>query len=357
MTLDYAGSPGVEYRTQATVVAATVLDASNKYTNEQKLEVPRPGMTHLYYRVPEGTSALRIDIDSTKRGVSLAVTRPDTRNVQGLGQGLVTKGTFAIQNPVAGVWEVRLQDVDDTRTFDWQQAKKTEAVPNTPITIRVTALDAGASTSTAIAANGAASTTMDVDLTNRMGSFPGVALSMPMGAVRRDAGQLAEAAQKMYELDVPPGTTALTARLRVTQGSAADLDIYLFDCSGKECVASKADGDATGDEVVMVQNPAAGKWKVVVDASRAATPATFAYEDVVFNPAFGHVAVTDQPKEREIGARWSAKGQAWIASIPSGREPFAAVQVQAQPKGATPFLIGLRELQAHVERATGNGSR
>ena len=153
------------------------------------------------------------------------------------------------------------------------------------------------------------------------------------------------------------GTTALTARLRVTQGSAADLDIYLFDCSGKECVASKADGDATGDEVVMVQNPAAGKWKVVVDASRAAGPATYAYEDVVFNPAFGHVAVTDQPKDRDIGASWSAKGQAWVASIPSGREPFAAVQVQAQPKGATPFLVGLRELQAHVDRAAGSGTR
>ena len=107
----------------------------------------------------------------------------------------------------------------------------------------------------------------------------------------------------------------------------------------------------------MAQNPAAGKWKVVVDASRAATPATFAYEDVIFNPAFGHVAVTDQPKDREIGARWSAKGQAWVASIPPGREPFAAVQVQAQPKGATPFLIGLRELQAHLDRATGNGTR
>jgi hypothetical protein len=247
--------------------------------------------------------------------------------------------------------------VDDTRTFDWQQAKKTEAVPNTAITIKVTALDAGASTPTVIATNGPASTTMDVDLTNRLGSFPGVALSMPMGAVRRDAGQLREAAQKVYELDVPAGTTVLTARLRLTQGRAADVDIYLFDCSGKECVASKADGDATGDEVVMVQNPAAGKWKVVVDASRAATPAMFAYEDVVFNPAFGHVAVTDQPKDREIGARWSAKGQAWVASIPSGREPFAAVQLQAQPKGATPFLVGLRELQAHVERATGNGSR
>ena len=109
--------------------------------------------------------------------------------------------------------------------------------------------------------------------------------------------------------------------------------------------------------MVMVQNPAAGKWKVVLDASRAAAPAAFAYEDVIFNPAFGHVAVTDQPKDRTIGASWSAKGQAWVASIPAGREPFAAVQIQAQPKGATPFLVGLRELQTRIDRATGNGTR
>ncbi|MBL8962190.1 MAG: S8 family serine peptidase [Gemmatimonadetes bacterium] len=359
MTLDYAGSPGVEYRTQATVVAATVLDASNQFVNEQKLEVPRPGMTHLYYRVPEGATTLRIDVDASKRPVSVAVTRPDTRNVTGLGSGGVTKQTVAIQDPVAGVWEVRLQDVDDTRTFDWQQAKKDEPVPNTAVTIKVSALaaQAASSTPTTAMAGGPSSTAMEVDLTNRMAAFPGVALSMPMGAVRRDAGQLGEFAQRVYDIDVPAGTTVLTARLRVTAGAAADLDLYLFDCSGKECVASRADGDATGDESVMVQHPAAGKWKVVIDASRAGPAVSYAYEDVVFNPAYGHVAVTDQPAERAMGATWSARGQAWVASMPSGREPFAAVQAQAQPKGAPAFLVGLRELQARVDRASGSGGR
>ena len=49
----------------------------------------------------------------------------------------------------------------------------------------------------------------------------------------------------LYDIDVPAGTTLLTARVRAS-GATADVDLYLFDCSGKECVASRADGDAQG---------------------------------------------------------------------------------------------------------------
>ncbi len=66
ITLDYAGSPGIEYRTQATVVAAQLLASDSGYTSKQKLEIPRPGMTHLYYRVPAGVSALRVDVQSSQ---------------------------------------------------------------------------------------------------------------------------------------------------------------------------------------------------------------------------------------------------------------------------------------------------
>ena len=43
LTLDHPGSPGVEYRTQATIVAAEQLTEANTYKLEQKLEVPRRG--------------------------------------------------------------------------------------------------------------------------------------------------------------------------------------------------------------------------------------------------------------------------------------------------------------------------
>lgn len=364
LTVDHAGTPGVEYRTQATIVAAEQLTVANKFTLERKVEVPRPGMTHLYYRVPEGASALRIDVDAPKRRVAVAIMRPDTRPVTGMGGpgGAMAsaKVTYAVQDPVPGVWEVRLQDVDDTRNFDWQQAKKAEPVPVTPVTVTVVAIDVGAASSTPVAGNGASfSTAMDVEFTNRLAAFPGVALSAPMGAVRRDNGQLRETEQRLYEIDVPPGTTMLAARVSQAGGVPADLDLYLFNCTEKECIAARADGDAAGDESVAVQNPAAGKWKAVVDASRASTTGVaYAYEDIILNPAFGHVAVTDQPKERATGSTWSAGANAWVAgTLPEGRAPYAAVVLQAQPKDQVPFLVGLRELVPRVDRASGSGSR
>jgi hypothetical protein len=328
---------------------------------EKKFDVPRPGMSHLYYRVPDGASALRIDLETTKRKVLVAITRPDTRNVTGLRQADTTgKKVYAILDPMPGVWEIRLQDVDDTRSFDWQQAKKPEAVPNTAVTLTVTALGAAVAANgiDALAGGGERNASTDVTLTNRMGAFPGAAMSVAMGSARRDRAQLRETQQRAYDIDVPAGSTALVARVRGVTPSA-DLDLYLFDCSGKECVASKADGDVLGDESVMVQNPAAGKWKVVVDAFKTdSLGAWFEYEDIVLNPAYGFVAVTDQPKDRDAGATWSTRANAWLTgSTPAGRSPYAGVLVQAQPKGLESFILGLFELRATLERASGSAMR
>ena len=360
LTLDHPSLPGFEYRTQATIVAAEPLVAASGFKSEKKFDVPRPGMSHLYYRVPEGASALRVDIETTKRRVAVAITRPDTRNVTGLRQADTTgKKTYAILDPMPGVWEVRLQDVDDTRFFDWQQAKKTEAVPNTPVTLTVTALGASVAIANggidALSGSGERNASTDVTVTNRMGAFPGAAMSVAMGSARRDRAQLRETQQRMYDVDVPAGSSALVARVRGV-AAAADLDLYLFDCSGKECVGSKADGDMLGDETVLVQNPAAGKWKVVVDAFRTdSLGAWFEYEDVVLNPAYGFVAVTDQPKDREAGATWSTRANAWLTgATPAGRTPYAGIVLQSQPKGLDPFILGLFELRGTLERASGS---
>jgi hypothetical protein len=124
-------------------------------------------------------------------------------------------------------------------------------------------------------------------------------------------------------------------------------------------VAARADGDAAGDESVTIQDPAAGKWKAVVDASRAGeSGAMYSYEDVILNPAFGHVAVTDQPQDRQPGASWSARANAWMAGdLPTGRVPYAAVMLEARPKGQAPFRVTLRELVGRIDRASGSGTR
>ena len=362
ITLDYAGSPGIEYRTQATVVAAQLLASDSGFKSQQKVEIPRPGMTHLYYRVPAGVSALRVDVQSGKRKPAVSVMRPDTRTASmvtagsvggsgggfGFGAPASSNATYWVSEPVAGTWEIRLQDVDDTRNFDWQQAKIDSAVPPTAVTVTVTAL--GASATGAPASEGG----FDVTLANAFGTLPGAsAIGMPMGAARRSSGTLAPRAQQVFDIDVPPGTSLLSTRVRPAEGSRGDLDLYLFNCTKKECVAARADGDASGDEMIRIESPAAGRWKAVVDHSGFPSgPIAFEYQDVLFNPAFGYVAVTDQPADHATGARWTSKGNAWQASIPVGRTAMAAVGVQLQPKGLEPFLLGVREVGAGSARAT-----
>ncbi|MEP7384470.1 MAG: S8 family serine peptidase, partial [Gemmatimonadota bacterium] len=216
VTLDYAGSPGIEYRTQATIVAAQLLASDSGYKAQEKIEIPRPGMMHLYYRVPSGVSALRVDVASSKRKPAVSIMRPDTRTVSAIGptggSGSGTSGsgasgstaTYWVSEPVAGTWEIRLQDVEDTRTFDWQQAKIDSAVPPTPVTVTVTAL--GASAAGTLAADGTGGG-FDLSLTNAYGVLPqAAAIGLPMGAARRARGDLSPRAQQVFDIDVPAGT-------------------------------------------------------------------------------------------------------------------------------------------------------
>ncbi|MEO7514148.1 MAG: S8 family serine peptidase [Gemmatimonadaceae bacterium] len=371
LTLDYAGAPGVEFRTAATVVAARAIP-TDSFMVKDSVSIPRPGMMHLYYRVPAGVSALKVEVNAPKRRPSVAIMRPDTRNISGIGgfgsPPPAAKQVYWITDPVPGTWEVRLQDVDDTRTFDWQQSKIDSAVPPSEATVTITALGADVSGSAIAGGGGSGGSGTEVSLSNSFGAFTGGAIGLAMGASQRERGQLAAREQRVFDIDVPSGSTLLTVRAKVaangatggtnggTNGSEADLDLYLFNCTEKECVAARADGDTQGEETIVIHNPAAGKWKAVLDHSGLPSASVaFDYQDVVFNPAFGYVAVTDQPTERKQGATWSTLLNTWQATLPAGRNAFVGVGVLVQPKGGEPHLLRVVEVGGASERATEGG--
>src|SRR5438132_13774605 len=106
-------------------------------------------------------------------------------------------------------------------------------------------------------------------ITNRMAAFNGSAVGYTMGSSRRERPTILDKQQQDYEIDVPAGSTSLTVRVSNPSDRAADLDVYVFNCTGKTCSNPQTDRVSPySDEIVTVQNPAAGKWKVVVDAAR-----------------------------------------------------------------------------------------
>jgi len=376
LTLDHPDVPGYAYRTTATVVAPEPLEAANGFTVRKSTKVPRPGMQSFFYQVPDGVSALKIDLGWTDRQVSLAVVRPDTRQNRG---DVVIPGsrgvTHVVSDPMPGMWEIRLGDIADTQTFDWEQAKKEEPVPPTPATLTVSALAVDVRRVGEPEAEDAPGGVVDFDLsfTNGMAEFTGGALSTPMASARRELLEMAEREQRVFEVEVLPGSTALVARVSNLSDPWADLDLYVFDCTGERCNGSKVDADPVGDEWVHVQDPAPGIWKIVVDAPTVPAGRTeLQYLDAIFNPAYGMVTVADLPQERAKSARWSARAHLWTAPAvhEPGRQPLAAVRVEGTgrsagpapgaggPQGpaqpAAPFLVGLVELRGSW--APGEGS-
>jgi hypothetical protein len=373
ITLDNPSVPGHAYRTLATLVAAVPLDAGNHYKVETRVEVPRPEMRSYFYRVPAGVSSLQIVLDSSKREVQLAVIKPDTRTASatrivaeraGRGGGggggggenaMLPPATYIVANPMPGVYELRLTDIEDTRTFDWKASEAGTPVPPTKVRLTVSALAAGPAASV-VAANptdqgsgqSAAQQAREMDASNdltlisRMSDFTGKATSYPLGSAYIARPTIREHQQHVYEIEVPPGSAALRVTVGNPSDATADLDVYVYDCTKKECRTGGASADPGSDETVTVQHPAAGKWKVVVEgASMSSGQTEFDYSDVVFNQVYGMVAVTDTTAKHQQGSSWTVKTNAWIASVPAGRRPYAAVLLEGQVTPAQPFTVTL----------------
>jgi hypothetical protein len=372
LTFDHPSVPGHAHRMSALIVAAEGLDALNNFTIEKKSEVPRPEMRSWFYRVPEGVQSLRIEVDAPKRELQLGVFRPDTRTARtvrlaapapaqtfGPPSADRPKATYVVNEPGPGVWEVRLTDVEDTRTFDHEQAEKDEPAPPTKVTLTVSAIAAEVkAVGTAIVESGngfgsvtpvatpVAANTFDVSMTNRMAVFTGAIAGQPLGSARRERATIGDREQRVYEIDVPAGSSLLAARISGIADAKSDLDVMVYDCSGKTCRSAGIAADPSGDESVVVQNPAPGKWRVVVDAPTVPGGTTqYDYVDVVFNPAYGVVGVTDFSQERKLNVQWTARAHVWPAgALPAGRTPYVGVLLQTQPKGVDPVMLKLVEL-------------
>jgi len=360
LTLDHATIPGHSHRMLVTIVAGEPLNVANNFTTEAKVEVPRPEMRSFFYDVPAGVSALRVDIEQPTRELAVAIVRPDTRTANAVrtaagagGRGgaaaRASRATYVVSDPMPGVWEVRLSDLADVSAFDAMQAEKDEPVPPTKATLTVSAVAVELGTPRTVGSGGTAgagTSTHEVSVTNRMAGFTGALAGMTLGAARRERPTIRNGEQLQYEIDVPAGSTSLMVRADGVADPAADLDLYVIDCTGKECRNPQTDSDPVGDEIVSVQNPAAGKWKVVIDGASVPSGATtFAYLDVVFNPSYGAVISADLAKEHKVGEPWTAQAHAWIANAPpAGRQPFMAVWLQGQLQGGVTFAFNLMEL-------------
>jgi hypothetical protein len=175
-------------------------------------------------------------------------------------------------------------------------------------------------------------------MTNVFGTFTGRAVGTSLGSARLGPFSIANLAQQQYQTVVTAGSTSLRATIGSPSDPAADLDLFVFNCTTGTCVLAGQSADGDSEESVTIANPAAGTWVILVDGF--AVPAgttTYNYVDVFANPAFGAVSVTDANALRPSGSSWTVPGSVTANAAPtSGRVLLGNVQVRTD----TNVLVG-----------------
>ena len=167
-------------------------------------------------------------------------------------------------------------------------------------------------------------------MTNLFGAFTGRAVGTTLGSAFRDRPTIANLAQQSRDVTVTAGTTSLRATIGNPSDQAADLDLFVYNCTSGTCVLTGQSADGDSEESVTIANPAAGTWVVLIDGYSVPSGSTaFDYVDVFTNVAFGSVSVTDADSLRPAGSSWTVPGTVTANAAPAtGRVLLGNVQVR-----------------------------
>ena len=344
LRLDDPTRPGIEYETSNVVVAAEQFTAANNYSVTKSATIGR-NQTHSYFfSVPAGTPAFKVDFSGPSAtpgtgqarflrfhpyGVGIdsnASTNCYIPSVAGCLTGSASSRVAA--NPQAGVWEVTIE------------GRRTSDVAVIPYTLTASILGATVSPNPDVIASATIGVPIarSYTLTNNLGAFTGRAVGTRLGSARIATPTIANLEQQTYDVNVTAGSASLRATIGSPSDPAADLDLFVYNCTSGTCVLAGQNADGDSEESVTIANPAAGAWKVLVDGF--AVPAgttTYKYVDVFANTAFGSVSVTDADALRPSLASWTVPGAVVASAAPaSGRVLLGKVEVRTD----TSVLVG-----------------
>jgi hypothetical protein len=342
LNLDDPGTTGIDYQTMNVVVAADQFSAPD-YSVTKTGSLGPQQLEHFFFYVPPGTPAFKVDM--TGGGAAglgairflrwhpygLGIDSNAVSNCYNGAPGGCTTGSPTSRtttNPQAGVWEV---SVDARRNSDAVSA---------PFTLTASILGASVSPNPDVIASATIGVPVarSYDITNLLGAFTGRAVGTTLGSAFRATPSIANLAQQQYLVAVTTGSTSLRATIGSPSDPAADLDLFVYNCTSGTCALAGQSADGDSEESVTINNPAVGNWVVLVDGfSVPAGTTTYNYVDVFVNPAFGSVSVTDANALRPAGAVWTVPGSVTANAAPAaGRVLLGAVQVRTD----TNLLIG-----------------
>ncbi len=325
---------GIEYETLNTVIAPYDLETAVDNTQTVSGDLAPDQTTSYFVRVPSGGAALAVKL----AGPSDA---PGTGQLRFLrfhpyGVAIDSNAVSSCYTPSAGscAGDPLERTVTNAQPGVWEivvEARRTSDAPAAHYTLTTSLLSASVAPDPDLIASAPLNTPVERSYTvsNRFGAFTGRAVGTALASARISRPTIADAQQMQFQVTVPPGTTSLRARIGNAADSAADLDLYLYNCTTGTCVLGAVSATSGAEESVTITNPAAGSWVALVDGYAVPSGTTsFDYEDAFASPAYGAISVTDADALRPAGAPWTVTGTVIATALPgAGRVLLGNVNV------------------------------
>ncbi|MGW2957988.1 S8 family serine peptidase [Streptomyces sp. NPDC001220] len=325
LEVDDPKTEGVDKQILTTVVVSAPVD----YTWATSGSVQRNSSTSYFVTVPEGAKSLEVAISglaakSQTRFISIhpyGVPVEDTGTPYCYNNYLDGNGckpdVRSYADPQAGVWEIEVE------------ARRTSPLLDNPYRLDATVLGAAFDPETVTLPEAKAGVPADASwkVTNKFAALDGKLVGGPLGSSKTTRPSIKEGEVQSTTVTVPAGAQSLDVAIGGVSDTAADLDLAVFDASGKQ-VAQSADGDS--EEAVSIASPAAGTYTVKVTGYSVPSGTTdYDYRDVFFSAALGTVSVDGStPVKLGTGASATVTGRVTAATAaPEGREFFGRVQL------------------------------
>ncbi|MFI9425030.1 S8 family serine peptidase [Streptomyces achromogenes] len=325
LEVDDPRTEGVDKQILTTVVVAEPV----KYTYSASGSVQRNSTRSYFVSVPEGATSLEVALGGLKDGSQTRFIAIHPYGVPSDNTGTpycyhnyldgngCKPGVRAYADPQPGVWEIEVE------------SRRTSPLLDNPYRLDVSVLGAAFDPETVTVPEAKVGTPVAASwkVTNGYAPLDGTLTGGPLGSAESARPAIKEGETRTTTVSVPAGATSLDVAIGRVSDAAADLDLAVYDASGKE-VGKSADGDS--EEAVSVPSPAAGTYTIEVVGYAVPSGSTdYDYRDVFFSSALGSVTVAGSaPVHLATGASATVGAQVTAAAeAPAGREFFGRVQL------------------------------
>jgi subtilisin family serine protease len=342
LRVDDPGTSVVDFEVLNTVVTG-VEPKKPAYALDVEGAVDRNSTTSYFVTVPEGATALQVDLSGIATGsqtrwiainpwgVPVESTASTACYTNYSDPAVCKPQERAYENPMPGIWEL---EVESRRTSPalsnpFELTAKIQGVTVSPETVTLPSVTAGVATP------------VTWTVTNQFGPLTVSGKGGPLGSAVSKRPTIADLESQEYTVDVPAGAVRLDVSIGNVSDAAADLDLTVL-LNGVR-VGQSADGDS--EESVSIPNPAAGTYTIVIDGYAVPAGTTeYDYLDVYYSTALGAMTVPATPKALANGASTTITGSVTAAPAPpAGRSLFgemAVVTDQGAVVGRGSVLIG-----------------